>query len=268
MLLTASACTTTAADLAVSAPPPLSEKYAAIVVDATDGSVMYAYQAGEIRHPASLTKMMTIYMIFEALEQGLVTPTTPIPVSANAASRPPTKLGFRPGETLSVEEAILALVVKSANDVATAVAEYFGGTEERFAAMMTAQARALGMTSTVFRNASGLPDEQMVTTARDMAVLAMALRRDHPAAYRYFDHNEFIYRGELIEGHNDLLTTMPGADGIKTGYIRASGFNLATSVRRGGRSVVAVVLGGDTAKERNEHMRRLIELFMPAASSI
>lgn len=259
-------CTTTA-DLALSAPPPLSEKYAAIVVDANTGQVMYSYDADEIRHPASLTKMMTIYMIFEALDAGLVTPATPIPVSANAASRPPTKIGFRTGETISVEEAILALVVKSANDVATAVAEYLGGTEGRFAQMMTAKARRMGMRNTVFRNASGLPDNAMVTTARDMAVLAMALRRDHPLAYRYFNHNAFVYRGERIEGHNDLLETLPGTDGIKTGYIRASGFNLATSVKRGKRAIVAVVLGGPTAKSRNEHMRRLVELFLPAASS-
>lgn len=264
-LMTLSACTTTA-DLALSAPPPLSEKYSAIVVDANSGEVLYAYQADAIRHPASLTKMMTLYMIFDAIKAGQVTLTTPIPISAYAASRPPSKLGFKPGEAISVEEAILALTVKSANDVATAVAEYFGGTEELFAGAMTAKARQLGMRNTVFRNASGLPDEAMVTTARDMAVLSLALRRDHPAAYRYFGHDEFIYRGERIEGHNDLLTTLPGADGIKTGYIRASGFNLATSVRRGGRSVVAVVLGGPTAKKRDDHMRQLIELFMPAAS--
>ncbi|WP_099864854.1 D-alanyl-D-alanine carboxypeptidase family protein [Pararhizobium haloflavum] len=258
-------CSTTA-DLGMPALPPLSDKYAAIVVDANDGSVLYEMDSQVLRHPASLTKMMTLYIMFDAIKAGQLQATTPIPVSAYAASRPPTKIGFKPGETLSTEEAILSLVVKSANDVATAVAEYFAGSEEQFAAMMNARARALGMSDTVFRNASGLPDSAQVTTARDMARLALALRRDHPGLYRYFANKDFVYRGRLIEGHNDLIGTMAGVDGLKTGYIRASGFNLATSVRRSGRSVVAVVMGGDTAKSRNAHMRQLLDLYLPRAS--
>lgn len=260
-------CTSTT--LQVSTPvalPPLSEKYAAIVVDAHSGQVLYQYGADTPRHPASLTKMMTLYVLFEGLRDRRFAETTPIPVSAYAASRPPTKIGFRAGEALSVEEAILSLVVKSANDVATAVAEYLGGSEAGFAAVMNAKARQLGMASTIFRNPHGLPDSAQITTARDMAVLSLALRRDFPQYYRYFSNKDFVYRGTTIRGHNELVGAMPGVDGLKTGYIRASGFNLATSAQAGGRSVVAVVLGGDTAKARNEHMRQLLEIYMPLAS--
>lgn len=263
--LSAAGCSTTS-NLGMPEFSPLSEKYSAIIVDAEDGSILYQYQADVQRYPASLTKMMTIYFLFEALDEGRIVPTTPIPVSSEAARRPPTKIGFKPGETISVEEAILALIVKSANDVATAVGEFFGGTEERFAQMMTAKARQLGMSETIFRNANGLPDSAQVTTARDMAILALALRRDFPVLYRYFANKDFVYRGKLIEGHNDLIGTVAGVDGIKTGYIRASGFNLATSARRGGRSVVGVVMGGDNASERNDRMRELVGFFLPRAS--
>jgi D-alanyl-D-alanine carboxypeptidase len=259
-------CSTTSGDLGMPVIEPLSEKYAAIVVDANTGAVLYQMNAQEPRFPASLTKMMTLYMIFEAMEQGRVQPTTPIVVSAYAASRPPTKIGFRAGDTVSVEEAVMALIVRSANDVATAVAEHFGGDEAGFAAMMTERARALGMRDTVFRNASGLPDSAQVTTARDMAVLSGALRAHHPRHYHYFSNRDFVYRGTTIRGHNELIGSMAGVDGIKTGYIRASGFNLATSVSRDGRRIIAVVMGGNTSSARNDHMRRLIEIFLPRAS--
>ncbi len=244
-----------------------SPKYAAIVVDAHDGRVLFARNADSARYPASLTKMMTLYMLFEAMEQGRASRETSIPVSAYAASRPPSKLGLKAGQSLPVDTAIRALATKSANDVATAVAEFLGGTEERFAAMMTAKARQLGMTSTVFRNASGLPDARQRSTARDMAKLGMALRRRFPTYYPYFSLTSFAYRGKTIRGHNNVLETVRGADGIKTGYTRASGFNLATSVNRDGRRVVAVVMGEKTSRARNAHMAELIEAYLPKARS-
>jgi D-alanyl-D-alanine carboxypeptidase len=254
---------TTAKDLA---PTPLpsysSPKYAAIVVDASDGKVLYEQSSDAVRHPASLTKMMTLYMLFEAMETSRVSSKTQIPVSDYARSRPPTKIGFRRGQTVDVDTAIKALVVKSANDVATAIAEYLGGTEENFAAMMTAKARSIGMRSTVFRNASGLPDSQQVTTARDMALLGLALRKRFPQYFAYFSTQSFTYRGRTIRGHNDLIGGVNGVDGIKTGYIRASGYNVVTSVTRGSRRLVAVVMGGDSARARNANMAALIERYM------
>jgi len=249
------------------APPtiPASPKYAAIVVDGTKGAVLYQVSADSRRYPASLTKMMTLYMMFEAMEQGRISRDTPIPVSAEAARRPPTKIGFKPGDTIDVDTAIRALVTKSANDVATAVGEYLGGSEEQFAAQMTAKARSIGMRSTTFRNASGLPDDEQFTTARDMAVLGLALRRRFPSQYAYFSGQSFAYRGRTIRGHNDLLSSVDGVDGIKTGYIRASGFNIVTSVRRGSRKLVVVVMGGESAAARNRQVADLIERFMPQA---
>ena len=261
----AAGCTTQSAMNSVVAPLP-SEKYAAIVIDASNGEVLYERNSRELRYPASLTKMMTLFMLFEALDRDMVSLDTPITVSANAARKPPSKIGFRAGQTIDVRSAILALCVRSANDVAAAVAEHLGGSEERFAAMMTARARELGMVSTTFRNASGLPDEGQRTTARDMAVLSVALRQRFPHHYHYFANREFAYAGKVIRGHNDLLGRVPGVDGLKTGYIRASGFNLATSVGRGGRRIVAVVMGGETAKSRNAHMEQLIETYLPRAS--
>lgn len=263
LALTLAGCTTLES---VQAPLPVStsSKHAAIVVDGGNGRVLHAANADLPRYPASLTKMMTLYLLFEALESGRISPSTQIPVSANAAKRPPTKIGFKPGESIDVDSAIKALVVKSANDVATAVAEYLGGTEARFAQMMTAKARQLGMHSTEFRNASGLPDAEQVTTARDMAKLSMALRNRFPQYYPYFSARKFTYRGRVINGHNDLLA-QPGVDGIKTGYTRASGFNIATSfTRRGGERLVAVVMGEPTSKVRNAHMAALLERFAAA----
>lgn len=258
-------CTTQTVMQSAVAPLP-SEKYAAIVVDANSGRVLYEDKAREPRYPASLTKMMTLYMLFEAMDSGQLNVMTSIPVSAYAAGRPPSKLGLKKGGSIDVRSAILALCVRSANDVASAVGEYLGGTEERFAAMMTAKARSLGMRSTTFRNASGLPDAEQQTTAYDMAILAMSLRKRFPHYYHYFSNREFAYAGKVIRGHNDLLGRVAGVDGLKTGYIRASGFNLATSVGRGGRRIVAIVMGGKSAAVRNEHMEQLIEVYMPRAS--
>lgn len=259
-----SACTSTELATPVATTiPSMSSKHAVIVVDASNGRTLYSVDSEMPRYPASLTKMMTLYMLFEALQQGRTDLTTQIPVSAYAAARPPTKIGFRPGDTIDVESAIHALVIKSANDVAVAVAEYLGGTEERFAAMMTARARQLGMRSTTFRNASGLPDPDQRTTARDMALLGMTLRARYPQYYRYFSETSFTFRGRNIRGHNDLLGRVQGVDGIKTGYVRASGFNIVTSVDSEGRRMVAVVMGGQTARARNAEVEQLIERYLP-----
>ncbi|WP_425358795.1 D-alanyl-D-alanine carboxypeptidase family protein [Aquibium carbonis] len=265
-MLTACTSTDVLRSTAQPVPTSASNKYAAIVVDANTGRVLYADQADSRRYPASLTKMMTVYMLFEAMQQGRIGASTDIPISAYAASRPPTKLHLKPGETIDVDTAIRALVTRSANDVATAVAEHLGGSEENFAAMMTTKARQLGMGSTVFRNASGLPDPGQVSTARDMATLSLALRRHFPAQYGYFGRTSFAFRGRSVRGHNKVLETVRGADGLKTGYTRASGFNLATSARRDGRSIVAVVMGGDSAAQRDAMMAQLIEAFLPKAS--
>ncbi|QPC86441.1 D-alanyl-D-alanine carboxypeptidase [Mesorhizobium sp. NBSH29] len=243
-----------------------SPKYASIVVDSTNGKTLFQSSSTQPRYPASLTKMMTLYLLFEALEQGRVSDDTQIPVSAYAAARPPSKLGFRAGETITVAEAIQALCTKSANDVAVAVAEHLAGTEDQFAAYMTTKARSLGMSGTVFRNASGLPDPSQVTTARDMALLGMALQRRFPRQFGYFSAREFTFRGKIIKGHNRLLGRVQGVDGIKTGYIGASGFNIVTSVRTGGRGLVVVVMGGESARARDAHVEELIGLYMPETS--
>jgi D-alanyl-D-alanine carboxypeptidase len=252
-------CTTTTSPEAVLTVPAAPQKYAAIVVDAHTGQQLFAENAMAERYPASLTKMMTLYLLFEALQQGRVTKTTPIPVSAHAASQPPTKLYFKPGQTIDVDTAIHALTVKSANDVAVAVAEYLGGSEENFAARMTAKGRQIGMRNTVFRNASGLPDPAQHTTARDIALLGMALRKHFPQYYSYFSATEFAFRGKRIRGHNRMLKKVAGVDGIKTGYTRASGFNIATSYNAGGRSLVLVVMGADSSREREAHCQALLQ---------
>ena len=222
--------------------------YASIVVDAETGAVLSEQNADQRNYPASLTKMMTLYMVFDALERRQLALKQPIAVSRRAAGQAPSRLGLKAGQTITVEQAILALVTKSANDAATAVAEAIGGTELRFAEIMTRRARAIGMTSTTFRNASGLPDSRQVTTARDMATLSRALWRDFPQYYPYFSRERFTYRGRVIANHNNLLRSYAGADGIKTGYIRASGYNLAASAVRDGRRVIGVVLGGKPNK--------------------
>jgi len=252
-------CTTVTPPEQVLTVPAPAGKYAAIVVDARTGKQVFEVNSTAQRYPASLTKMMTLYLVFEALESGRITRETQIPVSAHAASQPPTKLRLKPGETVDVETAINALVVKSANDVAVAVGEYLGGSEEAFAAAMTATARRIGMRDTLFRNASGLPDDGQHTTARDMAVLGLALRQRFPQYYHYFSNRDFVFRGRLVRGHNDMLGRIPGVDGIKTGYIRASGFNIVTSYNAGGRRLVVVVMGADSARERNAHAEALLQ---------
>lgn len=243
-----------------------NDRYSAIVVDANTGKTLFAANPDAQRYPASLTKMMTLYMLFEAIQAGRISKNTPIPVSAYAASRPPTKVGFRPGQTIRAEDAALAMITKSANDAATAVGEYLGGSEERFAQMMTAKARRLGMRNTTFRNASGLPNMAQHTSARDMAILGMALRQHFPREFAYFSRRSFVFRGKTINGHNRLLGRVEGVDGIKTGYTNASGYNLASSVNLDGRRLVAVVLGGNTAAARDAHMTQLLRKYLPMAT--
>lgn len=241
-------------------------RYAAIVVDAGNNAVLRQVHADSLRHPASLTKVMTLYLLFERLESGHLKLSTPLPVSVEAAAQAPTKLGLKPGQTISVEDAIKALITKSANDVAVVVAEAIAGSEREFARLMTLKARALGMTRTVYRNASGLPDDEQVTTARDQARLGMLIQERFPRYYHYFSLTRFTFRGATMRNHNRLLGQVAGVDGIKTGYTQASGFNLLTSVRRSGRHIVAVVLGGKTAAQRDAHMRGLIEQHIVEAS--
>ncbi|MBR0647449.1 D-alanyl-D-alanine carboxypeptidase family protein, partial [Plastoroseomonas hellenica] len=237
-----------------------SDRYAAIVQDARTGATLMAANADEQRHPASLTKMMTLYMLFEAMRDGRISVDTPIVMSREAASQPPSRLGLPAGASLTAEQAILALVTKSANDVAAAIGERLGGgDEQRFAQMMTLRARALGMTRTTFRNASGLPDPDQVTTARDMALLGRRLREDFPNRYHYFSADSFRYRGQVIANHNRLLAEYEGTDGIKTGYVNDSGFNLVASVERDGQRLVAAVFGGSTGRERDRHMMAILD---------
>jgi D-alanyl-D-alanine carboxypeptidase len=244
-----------------------SPPYADIVVDANSGAILYSTNPDAPRHPASLTKIMTLYMLFEQLEAGKVTMRTELPVSAFAASQAPSKLGVKPGQTITVEDAIKATVTRSANDVAVVIAEALGGDEDTFGKLMTAKARSLGMQKTVYVNASGLPDDAQITTARDQALLGRAIQERFPKYYGYFSTTRFFYRGNTIGNHNRLLGKVEGVDGIKTGYTNASGFNLVTSLKRSGRHVVAVVLGGRSASSRDEKMRVLINDYIRVASA-
>jgi D-alanyl-D-alanine carboxypeptidase len=241
--------------------------YAAIVVDAKTGAVLHQSAPDGARHPASLTKIMTLYLLFEQLEAGKIALDTPMPVSEEASIQAPTKLGLKPGSTLLVEDAIKGLVTKSANDAAVVIAEKLGGTEEEFGRMMTRKARALGMQHTVYRNASGLPNDEQVTTARDQALLGIAVQQRFPKYYKYFSVSSFVYHGSAMRNHNKLLGKVEGVDGIKTGYTRASGFNLVTSVKRGYRHIVAVVLGGRSGASRDARMRDLISSTIADASA-
>jgi D-alanyl-D-alanine carboxypeptidase len=234
-------------------------RYAAIVIDVESGDVLHSANADATRYPASLTKVMTLYMLFEALENGSMHLSQPMTVSSHAASMPASKLWLTAGSTISVEDAIKALVVRSANDVAVVVAEALGGSESGFARMMTQRAHELGMPDTVFRNASGLPDNGQITTARDMATLSIRVMQDFPQYYHYFSTQSFTYRGTTHTSHNRLLRNYAGADGLKTGFIRASGFNVATSAMRNDRRIVSVVMGGFTAASRDTHMADLLD---------
>jgi D-alanyl-D-alanine carboxypeptidase len=242
--------------------------YAALVVDANSGRTLYAQNEDALRHPASVTKVMTLYLLFEQLEKGRYRLDTPLRVSAHASAMAPSKLGLQPGDTIEVEDAIKALVTKSANDVAAAIAENIGGDEDSFAEMMTRKARQLGMSRTIYRNASGLPNPEQVTTARDLAVLGKAIHDRFPTYYRYFSTHAFNYDGRLIRNHNNLLGRVEGVDGIKTGYTRASGFNLLTSAKRDGRHVIGVVLGGRTGRERDAIMANLVNTQIARASAV
>lgn len=233
--------------------------YAAIVVDAQTGEVLMARQADSTRHPASLTKMMTLYMTFEAVQSGRLSMGDRVFISTRASKQSPSKLGLPAGSSILVEDAIKSLVTKSANDISVALGEKLAGSERAFASKMTRRARDLGLSRTTFRNASGLPDPQQVTTARDMAKLAMALLRDYPQYYHYFGVKNFEYRGASHHNHNRLLGEYPGLDGIKTGYINASGFNLVASAKQNGRRLVGVVFGGRSWRSRNAHMVKLLD---------
>ncbi|MHC6151553.1 serine hydrolase [Bradyrhizobium elkanii] len=235
-----------------------SPQFASIIVDGNTGSVLTATSPDGLRHPASLTKIMTLYLLFERLDSGKMKLDTEMPVSEHASEQDPTKLGLRPGSTIKVEDAIKGLVTRSANDAAVVIAEAIGGSEDDFARMMTRKARALGMSRTVYRNASGLPNDEQVTTARDQSTLGRAIQDRFPRYYRYFSTSVFNFRGQSIRNHNHLLGNVEGVDGIKTGYTRASGFNLVTSMRRGNRFLVGVVLGGRSGGSRDAIMRNLL----------
>ena len=241
--------------------------YAAIVVDDKTGQVLHEANADAPRHPASVTKVMTLYMLFEQIEAGHLKLDTPLPVSARAAARPPTKLGLKPGQTLTVEDALKALITRSANDAASVIAEALGGTEEDFGRLMTRKAIALGMSNTIYVNASGLPADLQITTARDQALLGRAIQHRFPNYFTYFAIKSFKYRNKEIGNHNALLGNVQGVDGIKTGYTNASGYNLLCSVKRGGREIVAVVLGGRSGGARDARMRELIEEHLPSAGT-
>jgi D-alanyl-D-alanine carboxypeptidase len=239
--------------------------YAAMVVDVKSGRTLHAVNEDALRHPASITKVMTLYMLFEQLEKGRYDLDSPLTVSANAAAQAPSKLGLRPGSTVTVEEAIKALVTKSANDVACAIGENIAGSEPRFAEMMTRKAKALGMSRTHYANASGLPDPDQITTAHDLTILARAIQDRFPRYYRYFQTRSFAFRGRTIGNHNRLLGNVEGVDGIKTGYTRDSGFNLMTAAKLGDRQIVAIVLGGKSGASRDRIMADLVRANLPRA---
>ncbi len=233
-------------------------KYASIVIDADTGRIYHQRHADKRLHPASLTKMMTLVMVFDALESGRLTLNSRIPISRHAAGMVPSKLGLPSGSSIQVKDAIAALVTKSANDVAVAIAEKLGGTEARFAWHMTSKARQIGMTQTVFKNASGLHHREQISTARDMARLARYIIRKYPAYYPYFSMQRFSYRGKTYENHNRLMRRYAGMDGMKTGYISAAGFNLVASAVQDNRRLIGVVFGGKTSRSRNDHMEALL----------
>lgn len=245
--------------MASAATSSVQAKYASLIVDEQTGQVLHARNADDRKYPASLTKIMTLYMAFDALKHGRLALTQKLPVSQRAEGMSPSKLGLRRGSTITAKDAIMALVTKSANDAAVVLAEALGGTEIRFAQDMTRVARQLGMTRTTFRNASGLPNRQQQTTARDMAKLATRIRQDFPGYFELFKTKSFTYNGRSYKNHNNLLSQYSGTDGIKTGYINASGFNLVATVERHGRRLIGVVFGGKTAKRRDNHMMKLLD---------
>jgi D-alanyl-D-alanine carboxypeptidase len=234
-------------------------QFSALTVDARTGAILYQNDPDGLRHPASLTKMMTLYVLFQDLKSGRIKRSTQLRISARSANMAPSKLGLKPGSTISVDDAIKALVTKSANDVASAIGENLGGTESNFAARMTRVAHTIGMSRSTFYNASGLPNPGQYTTARDMATLGLRLMRDYPQYYPYFRIQAFNFRGQTIRSHNRLVGHFEGTDGIKTGYVAASGFNLVTSTRRGDKRLVGVVLGARSANARNSYMMVMLQ---------
>lgn len=247
-------------------PPAVAAERSAMVIDANSGAVLYNSSGDEQRYPASLTKMMTLYLTFDLIEKGRLKYSDSIPISAQAAAQPPSKLGLQPGDGILVRDAVRALVTKSANDIAVALAEHIGGSEANFARLMTSKARAIGMSRSTFKNASGLPNDEQVTTARDMLTLALRLQDDFPEHYKVFATRSFAFKGASHRNHNTLLYHYRGTDGIKTGYTRMSGFNLVTSVHRDGRHLVAAVFGGNSAGSRNAEMRALLDCTFVRAS--
>jgi D-alanyl-D-alanine carboxypeptidase len=247
--------------------PSYSPAFASIIVDGNSGATLSANNPDASRHPASLTKIMTLYLLFERLDAGKIKLDSEMDVSEHASKQAPTKLGLRPGQSIKVEDAIKGLVTRSANDAAVVIAEAIAGDEDDFAKLMTRKARTLGMTRTVYRNASGLPDNDQVTTARDQSTLGRAIQDRFPRYYRYFSISAFNYHGRSIRNHNKLLGSVEGVDGIKTGYTRASGFNLVTSMRRGNRHLVGVVMGGRSGGSRDAIMRNLLAENLERAAS-
>lgn len=244
--------------------PPVAQssenaRYAAIVVDAASGEVLFARYADNRRYPASVTKMMTLYMAFEALSEGRAKLDDVITVSPRAASQPPSKLGLAAGQTITLDDAMHATAVRSANDMAVAIAEHIGGSEARFTALMTLKAEELGMTQTRYVNANGLPDSRQLTSARDLSILARAVMRDFPQYYRYFGFHDWSYQGRQYRNTNGLLATGQGYDGMKTGYTNASGYNLAASAVRDGKRLITIVLGGRSTASRNAHVAELMD---------
>lgn len=238
---------------------PTSEpKYAAVVMDAATGEVLYDKRADSPRYPASITKVMTLYLTFEQLAAGKLRLDDQVMISPRAAAQPPTKIGLRAGETISVRDAMAALATKSANDIAVALAEKIGGSESRFAALMTLRASELGMRNTHFANASGLPDSRQISSAKDIAILSRAIMRDYPQYYSLFSTQQFSFRGQTIGNHNHLLGKVPGVDGIKTGFTNASGYNIAVSGVQDGRRLITVVLGGSSGRVRDANAEKLL----------
>lgn len=250
------------------ANPGVSAKESYLIVDATSGRELASDRPDELRHPASLTKLMTIYLTFSALDSGRLSLGDALPVSVNSLNAPPTKMGMTPGGTVNVRDATMALVTRSANDAAVLLAEGLAGSEEAFARLMTQKARQLGMSSTVFRNASGLPNSEQVTTARDLAKLANALLRDYPHYYAIFSVQSYAYRGRALTNHNRMLGSYDGADGLKTGYTNASGFNLVMSAVRDNRRLIGVVMGGPSAAQRDRTMADLMDRGFTLAAAM
>ena len=242
--------------------PAESRSYSAMVVNLNSGRILHKENADEPRYPASLTKMMTLFLVFEDIKAGRLSMSDSLWISENAARQPPAKIGVKAGDTISVRDAVSAMSVKSANDVAVVIAENLSGSERAFANRMTQMARTIGMTKTRFVNASGLPDNRQVTTARDMAILGRALKKRHPRLSKSFASREFVYDGRRFRATNRLLGKVQGVDGIKTGYIRAAGYNLVASAKRGRTGVIVVVIGERSGKARNDAVEALIERYL------